>query len=178
MEPFTHTGYNVQFSLNTETMKPSVESMPDNNTFRFMKRIQLHHPDHPSFVVDCSIVKMLRNSPNTMMTRVFDIPPVYEIEAECLKPLPIKELKSEMSFIITSVLKGLQRTNFPISYREIADIQQEYKELFPTGDKGKDLNFIGPNTVTLQHNNMGLLTEDEFMVTDKADGERKGISSQ
>lgn len=172
-EPFTHQGYNVQFSLNSETVKPSVETMPDTNTFRFMKRIQLYHPDHASFVIDCSIVKMLRNSPNKTMTQVFDMNPVYEIEAECLEPLPIKELKSEMSFMITHVLKGLQRTNFPISYREIAAVQDEYKELFPVGERLKELNFIGPNTVTLQHENMPLLTEEDFMVTDKADGERK-----
>jgi hypothetical protein len=60
------------------------------------------------------------------MTQVFDMTPVYEIEAECIQPLPIKELKSEMSFMITHVLKGLQRTNFPISYREIATVQDEY----------------------------------------------------
>ena len=107
------------------------------------------------------------------MTKVFDMVPSYEIEAECVEPLPPKELKNELSFMITHVLKGLQRTNFPISYKEIADVQQEYKELFPNGEKTKELNFIGPNTVTLQHENMSLLTEDDFMVTDKADGERK-----
>jgi hypothetical protein len=172
-EPFTHQGYNVQFSLNSETVKPGVETMPDSNTFRFMKRIQLYHPDHPSFVIDCSIVKMLRNSPNKTMTKVFDMTPVYEIEAECLETLPMKELKGEIAFMITHVLKGLQRTNFPISYKEITAVQEEYKELFPVGDRLKDLNFIGPNTVTLQHENLPMLTEDDFMVTDKADGERK-----
>lgn len=172
-EPFTHQGYNVQFSLNSETVKPSVETMPDKNTFRFMKRIQLYHPTHPSFVIDCSIVKMLRNSPFKTMTQVFDMPPSYEIEAECIDPISAKELKNELSFMITHVLKGLQRTNFPISYKEISDVQQEYKELFPTGERSKELNFIGPNTVTLQHENMPMLTEDDFMVTDKADGERK-----
>jgi hypothetical protein len=172
-EPFVHQGYNVQFSLNSETVKPSVETLPDTNTFRFMKRIQMYHPDHPSFVIDCSIVKMLRNSSNKMMTKVFDMSPLYEIEAECIEPHPVKELKSEIAFIITHVLKGLQRTNFPISYKEIADVQLEYKELFPVGERLKDLNFIGPNTVTLQHENLPMLTEDDFMVTDKADGERK-----
>jgi hypothetical protein len=172
-EPFTHQGYNVQFSLNSETVKPRVETMPDTNTFRFMKRIQLYHPEHPSFVVDCSIVKMLRNSPNKTMTKVFDLAPAYEIEAECIDPLPVKDLKGEIAFVITHVLKGLQRTNFPISYKEIADVQSEYKELFPVGERLKELNFIGPNTVTLQHENIPLLTEDDFMVTDKADGERK-----
>jgi len=173
VEPYTHPGYSVQFSLNSETVKPSVETMPDTNTFRFMKRIQLHHPNHPAFVIDCSIVKMLRNSPNKTMVQVFDMAPVYEIEAECIEPLPMKALKGEISFIITHVLKGLQRTNFPISYKEIADVQAEYKELFPVGERLKELNFIGPNTVTLQHENLPMLTEDEFMVTDKADGERK-----
>ena len=172
-EPFVHKGYNVQFSLNSETVKSGVETMPDSNTFRFMKRIQLYHPQHPSFVIDCSIVKMIRNSPNKTMTKVFDMTPVYEIEAECIEPLPMKELKGEIAFMITHILKGLQRTNFPISYKEIADIQEEYKELFPVGERLKELNFIGPNTVTLQHENLSMLTEDDFMVTDKADGERK-----
>jgi len=38
-DPFTHQNYNVQFSLNSETIVPSLDTMPDTNTFRFMKRI-------------------------------------------------------------------------------------------------------------------------------------------
>jgi hypothetical protein len=170
-EPFTHAGYNVQFSLNSETVKPTVESMSENNTFRFMKRIQLHHPDHPHFVIDCSIVKMLRNSPNKSMNQVFNMQPSYEIEAEFIEQPSAKEFKNVIQFVVKSVLKGLQRTNFPISYTEIATIQEEYKQLFPSGEKY--FNFIGPNTVTLQHSNMPMLNEEDFMVTDKADGERK-----
>ena len=176
VESFTHPGYNVQFSLNSETIKPSV-AMTEISTFRFMKRIQLYHPDHSSFVIDCSIVKMLRDSPIKNMNNVFSMSPVYEIEAEFVETkekLKIKELKGEIQFVITNVLKGLQRTNFPISYKEIADVQDEYKQLFPYGDdKSNQFNFIGPNTVTLQHENMSLLNDKEFMVTDKADGERK-----
>ena len=185
VESFTHPGYNVLFSLNSEIAKPSVETISEKCTFRFMKRIQLYHPDHPSCVIDCSIVKMLRDSPVKSMTRVFSMAPSYEIESEFIETkekLNLKELKGEIQFVITSVLKGLQRTNFPISYTEIKDVQEEYKQLFP--DKSKYFNFIGPNTVTLQQENMGLLSEtytdkdkekDEarFMVTDKADGERK-----
>jgi len=175
-ESFTHPLYNVQFSLNSETIKPTVESITEKNTFRFMKRIQLYHPDHPYVVIDCSIVKMLRDSPTKTMNQVFSMQPNYEIEAEFIEPdkkIVEKEIKGEISFVITSVLKGLQRTNFPISYKEIANVQEEYKQLFPSGEKSKDFNFIGPNTVTLQHKNLPLLNETEFMVTDKADGERK-----
>jgi hypothetical protein len=177
VEPFTHPLYNVQFSLNSETVKPTIETITEKNTFRFMKRLQLYHPDHPHVVVDCSIVKMLRDSPTKTMTQVFNMTPQYEIEAEIIelldKKLLEKEIKPEISFVMTSVLKGLQRTNFPISYKEITDVQEEYKQLFPSGEKSKDLNFIGPNTVTLQKENIPILNENDFMVSDKIDGERK-----
>jgi hypothetical protein len=84
-ESYTHPSYNVQFSLNSETSKLSVESISEKNTFRFMKRLQLYHPDHPHVVVDCSIVKMLRDSPTKTMTQVFNMQPQYEIEAEIIE---------------------------------------------------------------------------------------------
>jgi hypothetical protein len=170
-EPYVNTKYNVQFSLNSETTLSTTDIHSDNNTYRFMKRIQLQHPDHPSFVVDCSIVKMLRNSSYKLMGEVFNRTPTYEVEVEFINPLPKKECISEIQFAITSVLKGLQRTNFPISYTEINEVQTEYKQLFPVKDTY--FNFIGPNTITLQHDHISMLNEDNFMVTDKADGERK-----
>jgi hypothetical protein len=171
LEPYINEKYNVQFSLNSETTITSSDITSDNNTFRFMKRIQLHHPDHPSFVVDCSIVKMLRNSSSKLMGEVFNMPPIYEVEAEFIHPLSLKESMSEIQFVITNVLKGLQRTNFPVSYTLLKNVEKEYKELFPVQDKY--FNFIGPNTITLQHEHLPMLNEDNFMVTDKADGERK-----
>jgi hypothetical protein len=174
-KPFINDNYNINFSLNTETQlpieyadKPSTEL----KTFRFMKRLQFKHPEHPSFCVDCSIVKMEQNSLSKMMHKVFDQKPRYEVEVEFVdRPSSKSELQKEIKFAIISVLKGLQKTNFPISYKEIEAVKQEYQELFPS--KKREFQFIGPNTVTLQQQHYPLLTEETFMVTDKADGERK-----
>ena len=123
--------YNINFSLNSETKltddqaeKPASEL----KTFRFMKRLQFQHPEHPYFCVDCSIVKMERDSVSKMMHKVFDQRPSYEIEVEFIEQPPSKaELQKEIKFAITSVLKGLQKTNFPISYKEIEAVKQEYQ---------------------------------------------------
>jgi hypothetical protein len=175
IKPVINDNYNINFSLNSETQlsdeqyeKPASEL----KTFRFMKRLQFQHPDHPSFCIDCSIVKMEQNSVPKMMHKVFGQKPSYEIEAEFLEqPSSKEELNKEIKFAMTSVLKGLQKTNFPISYKEIEAVKQEYQQLFPS--KKNDFQFIGPNTVTLQQEHYPLLTEETFMVTDKADGERK-----
>jgi hypothetical protein len=87
--------------------------------------------------------------------------------------------------VIKYVLCGLQGTNFPVSYPEQKEIinsymkmiwEDEFDEKKPISSK----NFIGPNSITLQLKNIAPIDDNsnepnirkDFVVTDKADGER------
>jgi hypothetical protein len=92
--------------------------------------------------------------------------------------------------VIKYILSGLQGTNYPISYIEQKDIIYSYMNLINERTLEKSLNkdnlkvnagnFIGPNSVTLQVKNIAPLDSNssvinirkDFVVTDKADGER------
>lgn len=91
--------------------------------------------------------------------------------------------------VIKFVLSGLQGTNYPISYTEQKDMIYSYMNLINDNmykDSNKDSlrvnagNFIGPNSITLQVKNIAPINEEsnitnirkDFIVTDKADGER------
>jgi hypothetical protein len=162
--------YNVQFSLNTETKLDAYEFAKTPKTYRYMIRVKLQHPDHP-FVVDCSIVKMKRNEINPSM--IFKGLNSYEVEVEFINhPYKLEELKSEIKFAITSVLRGLQRSKYPISYLTMKKVVDEYNALL----QNPSFQFIGPQSVTLHQEHLSLLTANKgenFVVTDKADGERK-----
>jgi hypothetical protein len=87
--------------------------------------------------------------------------------------------------LIKYVLGGLQGTNFPISYSEQKSVIESYmkmiwKEDFDASKRVKTSHFIGPNSITLQLVNIAPLDENsnytnirtDFVVTDKADGDR------
>jgi hypothetical protein len=93
--------------------------------------------------------------------------------------------------VIKLVLSGLQKTNFPISYPEQKSVIESYMNLVwqdelswkDEYDKQKNINskyFIGPNSKTLQLLNIAPISENnlepnirqDFVVTEKADGER------
>jgi len=128
---------------------------------------------------------------------VFTNPESYEIELEIdnSKIGPGTNFNSPekitqcMRKVIKFVLMGLQGTNYPISYGEQRMIIQSYmkmlhKEEFDPTDpkKGRIYNndFIGPSSYTLQIQNIVPIDENmnvpnirkDFLVTDKADGDR------
>jgi hypothetical protein len=87
--------------------------------------------------------------------------------------------------VIKYVLSGLQGTNYPISYPEQKSILQSYMKLiwkneYDDKKRIQTKNFIGPNSITLQIVNIGPLDNmfseanirKDFVVTDKADGQR------
>ena len=87
--------------------------------------------------------------------------------------------------VIKTVLSGLQGTNFPISYPEQKSVIESYMKLIwkDEHDSSKYVsskNFIGPNSITLQILNIAQVDENsnepnirkDFVVTEKADGER------
>ena len=87
--------------------------------------------------------------------------------------------------VIKYILSGLQGTMFPISYPEQEDVLRDYMKMI-WGDEYEpsrritSQNFIGPNSITLQLTNIAQLNENsnipnirkDFVVTDKADGDR------
>lgn len=128
---------------------------------------------------------------------VFTNPESYEIELEVdntkigpgtLFNTPDKILQS-IRKVIKFVLMGLQGTNYPVSYNEQKNVLHSYmkmlhgEEFDPTDrKKGRIFNndFIGPSSYTLQMQNIVPIDENmnvpnirkNFVVTDKADGDR------
>jgi hypothetical protein len=97
-----------------------------------------------------------------------------------------EDLVISLRKVIKFVLCGIQKTNYPIKFEEQLDVRKEYWKLFTrkqTTFHGKPsqerYNFIGPNPVTLQVQNVKTTVREglpnirnNYVVTDKADGER------
>lgn len=87
--------------------------------------------------------------------------------------------------VIKYVLGGLQGTMYPVSYIEQEEILREYMKMiwvdnYEPSRRINTYNFIGPSSVTLQLTNIAPIDENsnapnirkDFIVTEKADGER------
>ena len=166
-------------------------------TFRHMNRVRFYHDELPIFA-DLSIVRSSKTSSKVPMkfytiqeAGVFNGIETYEIEMEIDNSKigvgtynNINSIVDMIRKVIRIVLGGLQRTNYPISYKEKEIIQNEYMRLLhgeeyqPSRILPRD--FIGPSSYTLQIEN--IMEENEYSnvpnirknytVTDKADGER------
>jgi len=176
--------------------------------FRYMNRVTFTHNNYP-FKIDLSIVKSSSKGEKGWMiqtynideSNVFNNPESYEIEIE-VDTRGAKEkyknpvdLSNGLQKVVTQVLSGLQKTNFPISYSEQKEVLQNYhKLLFEEEFKKKNgeyipkknihtSDFIGPGLVTLDIINIGNLNPDvivpnitepyAYCVTEKADGDRE-----
>ena len=129
-------------------------------------------------------------------SNVFNNIETYEIEIEInnKKIGPGTKFNSPIIIVeslrkaIKLVLSGLQGTNYPISYPEQNEVLQSYMKLiwkdeyqYDPKQKINNYYFIGPNSVTLQIVNIAPIDENsnqpnirkDFVVTDKADGERR-----
>jgi hypothetical protein len=164
--------------------------------FRYINRVTFTHPDYP-INVDISIVKfngdIFKKSYTIEESNVFNSPEKIEIELE----IDNKRVGPYTSFdshdkildalrkVIKFVLSGLQNTNFPVSYPEQREIMSEYmkilhKENYNPEKRIYPSDFIGPSSYTLQTSNISEIDENtnvpnirnNFVVTDKADGER------
>ena len=167
-------------------------------SFRYINRVSFIKEGLP-FRVDMSIVKSSgrteRGRPlkthNIDESNVFNNVEQYEIEIEVLNTSAkfiyrsSEELVKGIELASKYVLCGLQRTNYPISYMEQNDILHQYmkiihKENYNPSKKIYPSNFIGPSSVTLQTTNIAPVNTDvnipnirkDYVVTDKADGER------
>lgn len=175
-------------------------------TFRYMNRVTFVHPEHP-VKVDISIVKYGKKEGryNNQMkwvwsiseSNVFNNPDVYEIEIEVdntkIGPgTKFNSPESLMSFdairkVIKVVVCGLQGTNYPCTYPEQAETISSYMKLlgheYDSADPSKRVknkHFIGPNSITLQMENISMVEPNStvvnirtnYTVTEKADGDR------
>ncbi len=114
-----------------------------------------------------------------------------EIEVDTAKIGPGTEFNSSEKIVaalrkvIKYVLSGLQGTNYPVSYAEQDEIIKDYMKMIweDNYDPSKRITsqyFIGPNSITLQLTNISPLDSNsdvanirkDFVVTDKADGDR------
>ena len=185
--------------------------------FRHINRYTLTHPTIP-IKCDLSIVKQSIKSNsfpylplktfNISDSKIFSTNESFEIELEVLndtvldRKLSLKTIIQELKMVIKYVLCGLQKTYFPVSYRELFTVSKEYEMLINEIKKEdeeeylKKINlknifyklnssqFIGPSSYTLQLDNIREIDETsekeedfpnvrkEYTVTDKADGER------
>jgi len=126
-------------------------------------------------------------------SNVFNNQENYEIEIEIdnkkIGPSTLfntpDKIATALRKVIKIVLSGLQGTNYPISYPEQKTIIESYMKMIwkDAHDPTKFVqskNFIGPNSITLQLKNIVPIDENsnepnirkDFVVTDKADGER------
>jgi len=175
--------------------------------FRYINRVSFTKPDLP-FSVDISIVRSssknergrLIKTYNVKDSNVFNNPEFYEIEVEVINDKAKElyktpeELAKGLEKVTKIILSGLQKTNYPISYKEQKNVLQLYmKMLHQENEKKKNgeyipkqriypSDFIGPSSKTLQLKNIGPLNKDSiapnitepfsYCVTDKADGDR------
>jgi hypothetical protein len=189
--------FRVAYQIEEEA-KYGIKNMAMNNwknykkEFRYLNRATFEHPDYP-FLVDISIVKTGDKKArvyNIKDSNLFINKENYEIEIEIdnRRIGPLTEFNSpekivtSLRKVIKFVLSGIQGTNYPISYTEQEKIITNYKHLIDADSKRYLDNraFIGPNSVTLQMTNIANIDENstipnirsDFVVTDKADGER------
>jgi hypothetical protein len=165
--------------------------------FRFINRVTFKHDDYP-INVDISITKFNNDNRRTYTieeSNVFNCPEKIEIELEVdnskIGPYtnfdtPDKILNA-IRKVIKFVLSGLQNTNYPISYVEQKSVIIEYLKCLHSENKDYNFaknvypsDFVGPSSYTLQLCNVTELEANSnvpnirknFVVTEKADGER------
>jgi hypothetical protein len=168
----------------------------NKKTFRFLNRITFTHPDYP-VNVDISITKfngdMYKKTYSIEESNVFNSPEKIEIELEVdnTKIGPYTEFDTPEKIlealrkVIKYVLSGLQHTNYPISYIEQQNVMQEYMKILHKDEYKPEKriypsDFIGPSSFTLQMSNIAEIDSNsnipnirkDFVVTDKADGDR------
>ena len=192
--------YQFEESYMSKTGKNSYGFITQNwknskKEFRYINRVTFTHPEHP-INVDISISKSSdfgQKYYTLEESNIFEKQEVYEIELEVdnKKIGPgthfnnAKSILDSLRKVIKIVLSGLQGTNYPVSYVEQKSVIDSYmniiyKDAYKADKPVRNSNFIGPNSFTLQMTNVAKIDENsvapnirkDFVVTDKADGER------
>lgn len=126
-------------------------------------------------------------------SNVFNNSETYEIEIEIDNKRigPGTQFQNPLNIVtglrkvIKYILIGLQGTMYPISYPEQEEVIKDYMKMIWLDEyeqyrRVTSKNFIGPNSITLQLTNVSPIDENtmvpnirkDFVVTDKADGDR------
>ena len=126
-------------------------------------------------------------------SNVLNNPETYEIEIEVnnMKVGPGTQFQTPdlivnaVRKVIKYILSGIQRTMYPIAYPEQNEVLNDYMKMiwddaYDPKKRIQSKHFIGPNSITLQLTNIAPINENtnvanirkDFVVTDKADGER------
>ena len=162
--------------------------------FRLIKRITFERSDLP-FTFDLSIVKSSKKIGSRLIpeynfetSNVLNNPETYEIEMELNRSkIPgytvIEDLESQFKKGIKIILSALQKTNYPVSYKEHGLVLQEYMSLIHREVPDRKIytsDFIGPSSISLEMIHILQPKEDiafpnintPYTVTEKADGTR------
>jgi hypothetical protein len=189
--------YQIEENISMTSKNFIIQNWDKNKKiFRYLNRVTFSHPDYP-VNVDISITKF--NGDNNKKTYnieesgVFNSPERIEIELEIdnNKVGPYTKFDSHEKIlealrkVIKFVLSGLQNTNYPVSYLEQKEVMEEYMKMLYKEDYKPEKriypsDFIGPSSFTLQMSNIAEVDVNsnvpnirkDFVVTDKADGER------
>jgi hypothetical protein len=195
--------YERDFSVRSDAAQKIIAKWNDaKKTFRYLNRVRFSHPDFPIFA-DLTILKGSpktgkNNVPIPHYTvqeaKVFSNPETYEIELEVdnsrvgtgAKFGKPEALLAALRKCIRIVLSGLQGSAYPISYVEKDQVVQTYMKMIHGPDHQlryiKTRDFIGPSSYTLQLENIQPIVpegsnvpniQNNYTVTDKADGERR-----
>ena len=189
--------YQIEENINMSSKNFVIQNWEKSKKiFRYLNRVTFTHPDYP-INVDISITKfngdMYKKSYTVEESNVFNSPEKIEIELEVdnnkigpyTKFDSYEKILEALRKVIKFVLSGLQHTNFPVSYSEQKEVMSEYmkilhKENYNPEKKIYPSDFIGPSSFTLQMSNIAEVDVNSnvpnirknFVVTDKADGER------
>jgi hypothetical protein len=191
--------YQIEEDISLSSRNFIIQNWNKNKkTFRYLNRVTFTHEDYP-VNVDISITKF--NSDNYKRTYTIEESNVFnslerieiELEIDNSKIGPYTKFDSSVKIldalrkVIKFILSGLQNTNYPVSYPEQREAIMEYmKCLYKDNqnfNKDKRIypsDFIGPSSYTLQMSNIAETDvnsnvpciRNDFVVTEKADGER------
>ena len=197
IRPADYDDFNFRVSLakedkinkNSRMVKDTIDNWDRiKKSFRYMKRFSFIKPGLP-FRVDLSIIRTSTKENGRPIktytleeSNVFTNPEHYEIEIEVInRDARItynnpEDMVKGIEQITKNVLSGLQRTNYPISYKEQKSVLDEYMQL----TNNEKYTFIGPSSVTLRIKNIIPIDTNmnvpnirkDYVVTEKADGER------
>lgn len=189
--------YQVEENISMNSKNFILQNWDKNKkTFRFLNRVTFTHPDYP-INVDISITKfngdIYKKTYTVEESNVFNSPERIEIELEVdndkIGPYTQfdthEKILEALRKVIKFVLSGLQNTNYPVSYLEQKEVMDEYmkilhKENYKPEKRIYPSDFVGPSSFTLQTSNIAEIDANsnipnirkDFVVTDKADGER------
>jgi len=202
------------YNKNSDIIQRMISQWGDTKKiFRYLLRYSYESNDFPGIRIDLSVVRSSRRNIkgnlipdlNIHDSKVLTNDEEYEVEIEIEKQKVIDSILSQtyegisdddidrlyeesynkLRRVIKYILSGLQGSNYPISYREMENIGNDYLSLLGIGEKRRlfPRDFIGPSSISLELKNILPLKKDgtddlanirhPYTVTEKADGLRK-----